>query len=83
MRPLPLPRRPGFAFTAALPVRAGCIALAAFTLGGPRPAHAQARPNPAAEYFATQVDREDMIRIPMRDGKRLNSSIYFPRNKPR
>ncbi|MBI4503200.1 MAG: hypothetical protein HY700_18845, partial [Gemmatimonadetes bacterium] len=50
-----------------------------------QPAHAQAAqaPNPQAQYFATQVDREDMVRIPMRDGKRLNGSLFFPKNKPR
>jgi putative CocE/NonD family hydrolase len=37
----------------------------------------------AIDYFATQVDREDMVRIPMRDGKRLNASLYFPKNRPR
>jgi hypothetical protein len=81
---LPLPR---FAFPALRPAGAGCIALAAFTLGGILPARAQApqaqRPNPLAEYFATQVDREDMVRIPMRDGKRLNASFFFAKNQPR
>ncbi|MEZ4589066.1 MAG: CocE/NonD family hydrolase [Gemmatimonadales bacterium] len=50
---------------------------------GPSRLEAQARPNPVAEYFATQVDREDMVRIPMRDGKRLNASLFFPKNRAR
>lgn len=37
----------------------------------------------AAAYFATQVDREDMIRIPMRDGIHLNATLVFPKGKPR
>lgn len=47
--------------------------------------HAQAtpRPNPIADFFATRVDREDMVRIPMRDGKRLNASLFFPKDRPR
>lgn len=47
------------------------------------PLTAQAQPNPAARYFATQVDREDMVRIPMRDGKRLDASLFFPKDRPR
>jgi putative CocE/NonD family hydrolase len=43
----------------------------------------QAQQTPAAQYFATQTDREDMVRIPMRDGKRLNASFFFPKNRPR
>ena len=55
----------------------------AITLISPRDTQAQAQPNPVAQYFATQVDREDMVRIPMRDGKRLNASFFFPKNLPR
>lgn len=58
------------AVTAAWPVR-------------PAPLLGQTKPNPVAEYFATQVEREDMIRIPMRDGKRLNGSLFFAKNRPR
>jgi putative CocE/NonD family hydrolase len=74
--------------TLKIPVHAlGSLALASFALAG-RAHVAPAQPsgtraNPAAEYFATQVDREDMVRIPMRDGKRLNASIFFPKNRPR
>jgi hypothetical protein len=61
---------------------AGLIVSAA-TLGSHDPLKAQPQPNPAARYFATEVDREDMVRIPMRDGKRLNGSLFFPKGKPR
>ena len=44
---------------------------------------AQAQPSSVAQYFATQVDREDQVRIPMRDGKRLNASLFFPKGRPR
>jgi predicted acyl esterase len=60
------------------------ISIAGLTLGSARPGHAQApRANPAAEYFATQVDAQEMVRIPMRDGIRLNGTIYFAKNQPR
>ncbi len=49
----------------------------------PRHLGAQTQPNPVAEYFATNVDREDMVRIPMRDGKHLNASLFFPKDRPR
>ncbi|MFN8583223.1 MAG: CocE/NonD family hydrolase [Gemmatimonadaceae bacterium] len=42
-----------------------------------------ARDEAVAQYFATQVDIEDMVRIPMRDGIRLNSMFVFPKGKPR
>jgi len=40
---------------------------------------AQAQTNPVAQYFATEVNREDMVSIPMRDGARLNASLFFPK----
>jgi predicted acyl esterase len=49
----------------------------------PRLLHPQAQPNPVAQYFATRVDREDMVRIPMRDGAQLNASFFFPKAVPR
>ena len=57
--------------------------IAASTMGGPALLAGQAQPNPVAQYFATQVDREDMVRIPMRDGKRLNGSLFFAKGRPR
>ena len=64
------------------PTLAGAVTLALGALA--QPARGQAPgPNPLAEYFAAQVDREDMVWIPMRDGKRLNGSMFFPKNKPR
>ncbi len=58
-------------------------AAVAFVAAGPGTLPAQAAANPVATYFATQVDREEMLRIPMRDGKRLNGSVFFPKNRPR
>ncbi len=43
----------------------------------------QQRPNPLAGWFAENVEREDMVRVPMRDGKRLNGSLFFMKGKPR
>ena len=37
----------------------------------------------AAEYIAIHADREDMVRIPMRDSIRLSSTILFPAGRPR
>src|SRR5262245_43293631 len=51
---------------------------AAFVLVASAPV-AQAQTNPVAQYFATEVNREDMVSIPMRDGARLNGSLFFPR----
>src|SRR5690606_35451120 len=73
-------RRVAPALTAGL---AGIVA--SFLILGATPAHlhGQAQPNPIAELFATQVDREEMVRIPLRDGKRLNASLYYPEGRPR
>jgi predicted acyl esterase len=57
----------------------------------PAQATGQARPQTPASaaraaagaYFATQADREDMIRIPVRDGIHLSATLVFPKNKPR
>ena len=37
----------------------------------------------AAEYIAAHADREDMVRMPMRDGVRLSATILFPNDRPR
>jgi putative CocE/NonD family hydrolase len=62
---------------------ASAIVLALAGASAPARGQAAQAPSPLAEYFATQVDREEMVRIPMRDGTRLNASLFFPRNKPR
>jgi uncharacterized protein len=36
-----------------------------------------------AAYFATQVDKEEMVRIPMRDGIRLNATLFFAKSAQR
>jgi putative CocE/NonD family hydrolase len=43
-------------------------------------AQAQAELN---DWYAANVDTEDMLRIPMRDGVRLSARIYFPKNSTR
>ena len=62
---------------------ASAVAVTAIALGRPSRLPGQPPPNPVAEYFATQVDREEMIRIPMRDGKRLSGSLFFAKGRPR
>ena len=67
-------------------IRTGAIALAALALSsGGRPAHAQAGGGrgAVAQFFATQVEREDLVRIPMRDGIHLNATLVFPKDRPR
>lgn len=67
-------------------LRAWCLVLAcgpAAAVLSPRLLGAQAQPNSVARYFATEVDREDMVAIPMRDGTRLNASLFFPKSQPR
>ena len=49
----------------------------------PSPTAVSDAPHAAAEYLATQVDEEDMMRVPMRDGVRLNATLYFTKDKPR
>jgi len=37
----------------------------------------------AVDYIAAHADREEMMRVPMRDGVRLSALILFPKDKPR
>ena len=37
----------------------------------------------ATDYIISHSDREDMVRVPMRDGVRLSATILFPKGKPR
>ena len=56
------------------------VAVCPWSLGfHPGEALAQGQTNPVAQYFATEVNREDMVSIPMRDGARLNASLFFPK----
>lgn len=55
----------------------GAALLLAGALLAPRIAPAQSAPNPLVAWFAEHVEREDLVRIPMRDGKRLNGSLFF------
>ena len=41
------------------------------------------RTTAAVDYILTHADREDMIRVPMRDGIRLSATILFPHDRPR
>ncbi|MBL8235761.1 MAG: CocE/NonD family hydrolase, partial [Bryobacterales bacterium] len=59
------------------------VAASLVLLAIPATTRSQARPDELARYFATQVDREEIVRIPMRDGKRLNASLFFPKGRPR
>ena len=76
-----LPRQFAFVPPAVLTLASALVMSAAVV--PPRLLRAQASATPVAEYFAKQVDREDMVRIPMRDGMRLNASFFFPKNRPR
>jgi uncharacterized protein len=49
----------------------------------PQPAAVRAAAATVAQYFATQVDEEAMVPIPMRDGIRLDATLYFPKDRPR
>ena len=64
---------------AQLVAAAGSLALPPTAL----PAQGAAGRGAVDTYFNTQVDREDMVRIPMRDGVRLNATLLFPKGKPR
>ncbi len=51
-----------------------------------RPAAAQTyaqQTTAAADYIAVHADREDMVRMPMRDGVRLSATILIPKDRPR
>ncbi|MEO8451357.1 MAG: CocE/NonD family hydrolase [Gemmatimonadota bacterium] len=37
----------------------------------------------AMDYIATRAERDEMIRVPMRDGIRLSALILFPKDRPR
>src|SRR5947209_8552805 len=37
----------------------------------------------ATDYILSHTDREEMVRVPMRDGVRLSATILFPAGKPR
>ena len=69
--------------TAPVAVLVACAALVGTPL---RPAAAQTyaqRTTAAADYIAAHADREDMVRMPMRDGVRLSATILFPKDRPR
>jgi putative CocE/NonD family hydrolase len=72
-----IPRR-----RAAIPC---ALVLGAVLTGFPSgPARAQApKPSALVEYIAAHADREEMVRVPMRDGIRLSALILFPKDKPR
>ncbi len=62
------------------------LALAVLSTAPPRPAAAQTyaqKVTAAADYIATHTVREEMVRMPMRDGVRLSATILFPKDKPR
>ena len=62
------------------------LAFAALSAAPSRPIAAQTyamRTTAAVDYIATHADREEMMRVPMRDGVRLSALILFPKNRPR
>src|SRR5512141_1651093 len=66
--------------------RAILLALAALSSTPARPAAAQAgamRTRAAVDYIVSHSDREDMVRVPMRDSINLSATILFPKDKPR
>ena len=71
----------GLIGSVAFPPLASAQVAATSTPAATRPSRG---PDPAVvEYFATQVDKEEMVRIPMRDGVRLNGTLFFAKNQPR
>ena len=66
--------------------RAVLLALAALSATLPSPAAAQTyaqKTTAAVDYILVHAEREDMIRMPMRDGVRLSATILFPKDRPR
>lgn len=62
------------------------LALAALSAAPSRPIAAQTyvmKTTAAVDYIATHADREEMMRVPMRDGVRLSALILFPKDRPR
>ena len=57
--------------------------LATGTLGPVAAQTAAMKTTAAVDYIATHAEREEMIRVPMRDGVRLSALILFPKDKPR
>jgi putative CocE/NonD family hydrolase len=70
-----------------LRLRAGVLlALAAVAAAPTRPLPAQTyamRTTAAVDWIATNADREEMLRVPMRDGVRLSALGLFPKGKAR
>ncbi|MGH7711387.1 MAG: CocE/NonD family hydrolase, partial [Gemmatimonadaceae bacterium] len=68
-------------------VRAGVLlALAVWSATASQPTAAQTyaqKTTAAVDYIAANTDREEMLRVPMRDGVRLSALVLFPKNKPR
>src|ERR1043166_7922165 len=62
------------------------LALAAVSATPARPAAAQTnamRTRAAVDYIAAHSEREEMVRVPMRDSINLSATIIFPKDKPR
>jgi putative CocE/NonD family hydrolase len=81
-------RRQGLASKFISGASALAMALAPLTAAGQTPAPARGSAAAAAAqdelnaWYAQNVQMEDMLRIPMRDGVRLSARIYFPKNVP-
>src|SRR5438105_3317922 len=62
------------------------LAIAALSATPARPAAAQSialRTRAAVDYIIGNTEREEMVRVPMRDGVRLSATILFPKDRPR
>jgi putative CocE/NonD family hydrolase len=46
-------------------------------------ATASGQSDPTYDYIIAHADREEMMRVPMRDGVRLSALILFPKDQPR
>src|SRR5262245_7397323 len=47
------------------------------------PLAARAQSDPTYDYVIAHSDREEMVRVPMRDGVRLSALILFPKDQPK
>jgi putative CocE/NonD family hydrolase len=60
------------------------LAVLAFSTAGRAAGQTHAMKVTAAmDYLATHAEREEMVRVPMRDGVRLSALILFPKGQPR
>lgn len=69
----------------SIPISA-LLVLAVLSTSPASPADAQSyaqKTTAAVDYIITHADREDMVRMPMRDGIRLSGTVLFPKDRLR